>query len=248
MSTGHGRTPRPVMRTARVCAAARADRIMPASTLLRHHRPARIPCRFSPANSFPPWCGPRSSRTTPRSTPACWSWPTGFGKRTRRVSRTRTPWAGRAATSSRPWRSSGRLPNGSWRGLPPDRRFPETARSLPLRSPQAWVNISPPGASNAVHFHPNSHYSGVYYAQTADNCGEIYFKDPRTPELMYRPPIASETGFTATEVALGSRSGPNVRISFLAGTRGTPEPQRKRPGGRQFQRKDQRVRGVAGSR
>lgn len=72
---------------------------------------------------------------------------------------------------------------------------------------QAWVNISPPGASNAVHFHPNSHYSGVYYAQTAENCGEIYFRDPRTPGLMYRPPIASETAFTATEVALGAEAG-----------------------------------------
>jgi uncharacterized protein (TIGR02466 family) len=72
---------------------------------------------------------------------------------------------------------------------------------------QAWVNISPPGASNAVHFHPNSHLSGVYYVQTPEGCGEIFFKDPRTPGLMYRPPIASETTFTATEVALGAEAG-----------------------------------------
>lgn len=72
---------------------------------------------------------------------------------------------------------------------------------------QAWVNLSPPGASNAVHFHPNSHLSGVYYIQTPDGCGEIYFKDPRTPGLMYRPPIAAETSYTATEVALGPEAG-----------------------------------------
>jgi uncharacterized protein (TIGR02466 family) len=72
---------------------------------------------------------------------------------------------------------------------------------------QAWVNLSPPGASNAVHFHPNSHLSGVYYIQTPEGCGEIYFKDPRTPGLMFRPPVAVETAYTATEVALGAEAG-----------------------------------------
>jgi len=72
---------------------------------------------------------------------------------------------------------------------------------------EAWVNISYPGASNKVHIHPNCHLSGVYYIQLAPECGSIFFRDPRTPSLMLRPPISQETPFTATEARFKAEEG-----------------------------------------
>lgn len=72
---------------------------------------------------------------------------------------------------------------------------------------EGWVNISYPGASNKVHIHPNCHLSGVYYIQLAPECGSIFFRDPRTPSLMLRPPISQETPFTATEARFKAEVG-----------------------------------------
>lgn len=73
---------------------------------------------------------------------------------------------------------------------------------------QAWVNISPPGASNRIHVHPNSHLSGVYYVSlTAPDCGSIFFRDPRVAATMLPPPIGRETHFTATEVRMRPEEG-----------------------------------------
>lgn len=73
---------------------------------------------------------------------------------------------------------------------------------------QAWVNISPPGASNKVHIHPNCHLSGVYYVSLqAPECGSIFFRDPRVAASMLRPPIGQETHFTATEVRMRPEEG-----------------------------------------
>lgn len=47
----------------------------------------------------------------------------------------------------------------------------------------AWVNVNPPGASNALHGHAGSFWSAVYYVDDADagngNGGELFFQDPR---------------------------------------------------------------------
>lgn len=73
---------------------------------------------------------------------------------------------------------------------------------------QAWINISPPGASNRIHVHPNSHLSGVYYVSLkAPECGSIFFRDPRTAATMLRPPITKETHFTASEVRMRPEEG-----------------------------------------
>lgn len=73
---------------------------------------------------------------------------------------------------------------------------------------QAWVNISPPGASNRIHIHPNCHFSGVYYVSlVAPACGSIFFRDPRVAGTMLRPPIERETHFTATEVRMRPEEG-----------------------------------------
>ena len=73
---------------------------------------------------------------------------------------------------------------------------------------QAWVNISPPGASNKLHYHANCHFSGVYYVSLkAPGCGSIFFRDPRVASRMLPPPITKQTDFTAEEVRLRPEEG-----------------------------------------
>ena len=41
-----------------------------------------------------------------------------------------------------------------------------------------WINISPKGAYNIPHVHPNSFLSGVFYIKTPKDCGRIWFIHP----------------------------------------------------------------------
>lgn len=50
-----------------------------------------------------------------------------------------------------------------------------------------WANINYPGGFNALHIHPNSLWSGVYYVAAESNSGNIYFEDPRAISLMSMP-------------------------------------------------------------
>jgi uncharacterized protein (TIGR02466 family) len=47
----------------------------------------------------------------------------------------------------------------------------------------AWVNVNPPGSSNALHGHPGAFWSAVYYVDDGgagpDDGGELTFQDPR---------------------------------------------------------------------
>lgn len=73
---------------------------------------------------------------------------------------------------------------------------------------QAWVNISPPGASNKIHYHANSHFSGVYYVSLkAPECGSIFFRDPRVVNRMLTYPTNKRTEFTAEEVNMPPEEG-----------------------------------------
>ncbi|MDX8352562.1 TIGR02466 family protein [Cognatiyoonia sp. IB215182] len=47
-----------------------------------------------------------------------------------------------------------------------------------------WSIVNPPGSSNRAHIHPGSLWSGVYYVQTPEDCGDIEFIDPRTENLV----------------------------------------------------------------
>ena len=40
-----------------------------------------------------------------------------------------------------------------------------------------WINVNPKGGSNIPHIHPNCFMSGVYYVQTPENCGNLYFEN-----------------------------------------------------------------------
>jgi len=73
---------------------------------------------------------------------------------------------------------------------------------------QAWVNINPPGALNKLHFHPNCHFSGIYYISlSAPDCGSIYFRDPRVASRMLPYPISATNEFTAEEVRMKPEEG-----------------------------------------
>ncbi|MCI5106141.1 MAG: TIGR02466 family protein [Pseudomonadales bacterium] len=73
---------------------------------------------------------------------------------------------------------------------------------------QAWVNISPPGASNKLHYHANCHFSGVYYISLqAPECGSIYFRDPRVASRMLSYPSSQPTEFTSDEINLPPEEG-----------------------------------------
>lgn len=41
-----------------------------------------------------------------------------------------------------------------------------------------WININERGNYNALHNHPHSHISGVFWVKTPDNCGDIAFENP----------------------------------------------------------------------
>lgn len=73
---------------------------------------------------------------------------------------------------------------------------------------QAWVNISPPGASNKIHYHANCHFSGVYYISLkTPECGSIFFRDPRVASRMFTSPITQLNDFTAEEVRMNPEEG-----------------------------------------
>lgn len=56
-----------------------------------------------------------------------------------------------------------------------------------LKVSSMWSIINPPGNGNRAHIHPNSLWSGVYYAQASDSGGKIEFIDPRTVLIMNSP-------------------------------------------------------------
>lgn len=73
---------------------------------------------------------------------------------------------------------------------------------------QSWLNVSPPGASNKIHFHANCHFSGVYYVSLkAPECGSIFFRDPRVASRMLTYPVDRSGEFTAEEIRMRPEEG-----------------------------------------
>lgn len=73
---------------------------------------------------------------------------------------------------------------------------------------QAWLNFNQPGASNKLHYHPNCHFSGIYYISLkAPECGSIYFRDPRIASRMLPYPSTEPTEFTAEELRMPPQEG-----------------------------------------
>lgn len=124
--------------------------------------------------------------------------------------------AGVAKTNVRGWQSQNSLQNipafdaMSQRILQACQRIAESQRFKPNHAfqLQAWMNVSPPGASNQIHYHPNCHFSGVYYVSLdASRCGSIYFRDPRVASRMMTYPIDGVTEFTASEIPMAPEEG-----------------------------------------
>lgn len=63
-----------------------------------------------------------------------------------------------------------------------------------------WANINYPGASNAMHIHPNSLWSGVYYVTCNTQSGNIYFEDPRAISLMTMPRYRTEQALNSQRI------------------------------------------------
>jgi len=55
-----------------------------------------------------------------------------------------------------------------------------------------WANVSQFGAHNRNHTHPGSHFSFVYYLQCPENCGQIWFSDPRAQAVAVQLPYNPE--------------------------------------------------------
>ena len=50
-----------------------------------------------------------------------------------------------------------------------------------------WANINSRHAYNRHHTHPHALWSGVYYVQAPDDCGLLYFTDPRPQTQILTP-------------------------------------------------------------
>ncbi len=70
-----------------------------------------------------------------------------------------------------------------------------------------WANINPKYASNKIHDHANCLFSGVYYVQTPENCGNLMFYDPRVARTFYKPAVQKYTAYTADAIAHVAEAG-----------------------------------------
>lgn len=78
---------------------------------------------------------------------------------------------------------------------------------VPIRPANCWANVNPRYASNKIHDHSNCLFSGVYYLQTPENCGNLMFYDPREARTFYKPHVPNFTAYTADAVAHQATAG-----------------------------------------
>jgi uncharacterized protein (TIGR02466 family) len=70
-----------------------------------------------------------------------------------------------------------------------------------------WAIVNGKMAHNSVHNHPNSILSGVYYLQAPENCGGIFFSDPRPASQMLIPPVKEFNLWTFPKVSYKPHAG-----------------------------------------
>ncbi|CAN1209279.1 TIGR02466 family protein [Tumidithrix helvetica PCC 7403] len=63
-----------------------------------------------------------------------------------------------------------------------------------------WALVNRQFSSNFVHNHPNSLLSGAYYVRAAENCGGLFFRDPREIAHLTMPPLTELTPWTLQKV------------------------------------------------
>ena len=76
-----------------------------------------------------------------------------------------------------------------------------------LQITTCWAMVNGKLASNSVHNHPNSILSGVYYLKAPENCGGIFFSDPRPASQMLIPPIEEFNLWTFPKVSYKAHEG-----------------------------------------
>ena len=70
-----------------------------------------------------------------------------------------------------------------------------------------WAIVNGKLASGVIHCHPNSFLSGVYYVNTNDDSGDIFFQDPRHVASMWSCPVTEHTPWTIRQVTYHPVSG-----------------------------------------
>ncbi len=70
-----------------------------------------------------------------------------------------------------------------------------------------WATVNAPGRGHAAHAHPNSYFSGVYYAQTQAGADTINFHDPRSQMGIIRPPVTELTAANADQAVVMVANG-----------------------------------------
>lgn len=63
-----------------------------------------------------------------------------------------------------------------------------------IKYQDGWINIAEHNQYQEYHVHPNSHFSVVFYIQTFENCGDIYFASPEKNNMK---PLPKENGINA---------------------------------------------------
>ena len=95
----------------------------------------------------------------------------------------------------------------------------EVARAYRMDTNQAslelatcWAMVNGKMASGAIHCHPNSFLSGVYYVNTTEETGNIFFQDPRPGANMAACPVTEFTPWTIRQVSY--RPAPGGMLIF----------------------------------
>jgi uncharacterized protein (TIGR02466 family) len=71
-----------------------------------------------------------------------------------------------------------------------------------------WININNKKSYNGCHNHPNSDLSGNLYVKTHENCGRIFFQDPRIIHRMNETSKFNiKTRLTFTEISYVPEDG-----------------------------------------
>ena len=69
-----------------------------------------------------------------------------------------------------------------------------------------WININTPGAYNALHNHPGSVLSGVYYVESTEEQGNIFFERGDNAEY-FLPPVKQTNYFNGTATSYKAITG-----------------------------------------
>ncbi len=80
-----------------------------------------------------------------------------------------------------------------------------------------WANSNASGASHAMHSHPNSFLSGIYYVSTHPGADSVNFHDPRPQTGIIRPPVTELTSQNTDQVVVTVSDGMLLMFpSYLA--------------------------------